>query len=138
MKDVRLNKNTREWDNIIITTVFERAQPGTKLTETTNDRLPSRTTDTESDYQNSEWLQLIEKRENRARARIMTSIQPRRPGAHARTTPNGGSMEVINGCSAAGLWSGMSFTVKMDNNIVHVGQAGVRLDVCHILLLLYE
>jgi len=54
MKDVRLNKNTREWDNIIITTVYERALPGTKLTETTNDRLPSRTTDTESDYQNSE------------------------------------------------------------------------------------
>lgn len=48
MKDVRLNKNTRERDYIIIiTTVFERALPGTNLTETTNNRLPSRTTDTE-------------------------------------------------------------------------------------------
>jgi len=69
----------------------------------------------------------------------MTSTQPRRPGAHARTTPNGGgSMEVINGHSAAGLTSEMSFTVKMGNNIVHVGQAGARLAVRDILLLLYE
>lgn len=56
----------------IISTVIERALPGTDHThtrKTTNNRLPSRSTDTESDYQHSEWLLLIEKRENRARAR---------------------------------------------------------------------
>jgi len=60
MNDVQLKKNTREWDDIIITIVYERALPGTNLTWTTKNRPPSRTIDTESDYQNSEWLLLIE------------------------------------------------------------------------------
>jgi len=97
---------------------MERALPGNDHTKTTNNRLPSRSTDTESDYQHSEWLLLIEKRENRARARThyMMTIQLPLPGAHARTTPSScGSMEVINGYSAAGFESN---TVYGENGLL--------------------
>jgi len=117
-------KNTREWDNIIIITVFERALPGTNLASTTNNRLPSRSTDTESDYQHSEWLLLIEKRENRARAR--THYDDYNTAAAWRSRTHYTEQLRVNGsdkwlqCCRMPRPSGIRFTVRMGYYCAHL------------------